>query len=202
MTPDGEVTWSKEATPDGNLYLSPDAPADTATILTQDLAYIEDLPVLGHGNRGNKAATVYSFAGYALRCLPAYRCLGFAEPQAGLEWARANLITQRALRTHYKPGAMAALFEDGVKTPEYFGMFLSNEYLLFLMSDCSIDREHPLDTKRGCQLGAFVNGACRTAVEEEFPGIKLSFDRALNNIYLGRNDAVQLDVNPEARLLF
>lgn len=202
MTPKGERHWQKLTTTSGTMFVPSRTSAAVQDALRLDLD-LSRLPVLGVGNRGRElSATVYKCGVFALRVIPNTED-GTHGIQQGVEWLKANLILEEALKafsTAQNRAKIASILPGGIMTPQYFGMLATDTDCRYLMSDCSEGRKIP--TERNEPIAMFVNGYCRKAVEETYgSNLGIEFDGAKDNILLGRGDAVKLDVFPSGKLI-
>lgn len=197
-TPKGERVWKTSTAASGTLYLPNRTAAAVQDALDPNLD-LSRLPIIGEGHRPESMrATVYRFGNFAIRITPNNGNNIRYGIQEGIDWLKANIILEEALKAFSTPArrnALARTFKEGIQTPKYFGMLATEEDCRVVMSDCSRIRRIP--TKQDNQKSLLVNGYCRAAVEDTYgTDYGIVFDSGTGNILLGKEDAIKLDVYP------
>ncbi|MDQ5914000.1 MAG: hypothetical protein QG623_619 [Patescibacteria group bacterium] len=183
MTPDQSVMWSFEGTDRGVLLL-PEQPDPEVVNLLFGVNPGLSLELVGEGRRETGAAKVYRYGHYALRVTE-----GTDMPShTGLGWLTANLSLSVALEFAQTPVG----FTDVVRTPVYLGALSSTNGNIVVMSYEGKGRSH--DAPKS--LLDEVDQHCEAAFSSMFPGHSLYMDSAADNILVGPDDVVKLDVQP------
>lgn len=189
MTPDQSVLWSVEGSDRGIILLPEDPAPEIVDLLFNVNTSNPNLELVGVGARDTGAAKVYRLGDYALRVTE-----GTSDPShGGLAWLSANISLSVALRSCQAPD----ILPNGVRTPTYLGAINGSGGSLVVMSYEGDGRRH---TEGG--ISNQVDRHCQAALRSTFPDLEVFTDPASDNLLVGQNDAIKLDVQPAIRFRF
>lgn len=183
MTPDQSVMWTVEGSERGIILLPEDPLPEIVKLLFNVDATNPSLELIGVGKRSTGAAKVYRLGDYALRVTE-----GTSDPNhGGLAWLSANVSLSVALSSYQSTDYL----KSGIRTPVYLGAINGSNGSIVIMSYEGDGRGHA-----GSRVSNLVDRYCQEAISSTFPGLKIFTDPEPDNILVGKNDVVKLDVQP------